>query len=152
MHSHRHHIVGQISRVLLSVFLLACWPSLDWADSTATQGTSKPKVTLDAGTQTDADAAIAVMEKFLGLWDERKYEEASKLVAEPVRKLFVENMPKRDIEFKSVDDIHLFKRDEILLARVHASLAPSPERKDLKKQEIGMDMVYRDGKWWVTAR
>jgi hypothetical protein len=132
--------------------VFACWAALCWADSPLAQEKPKPKVVLDAGTEADAEAAIALVEKFLGFWDQRKYEEASALVAEPVRKQFVEHMKKRAIKLMSVDDVRLFKRDDLLLARVHASVAPSPDRKDLKKQEIGIDMVFRDGNWWVTAR
>ena len=73
------------------------------------------------------------------------------LVDEPLRKQFVEHMKKRVIELQGVDDVRLYKRDDLLLARVWAAVAPSPERKDLKKQQIGLDMVFRDGKWWVTA-
>jgi hypothetical protein len=151
MNTH-YNVAKRLIAWVLGVSAIASWPALCNADAPPRLEKPKPKVVLEAGTQADADAAIAVMEKFLGLWDERKYEEASKLVAEPVRKLFVENMPKRHIEFRRVDDVRLFKRDEMLLAYLHASVAPSPERKDLKKQEIGMDMVFYDGMWWVTKR
>jgi len=122
------------------------------AVSPATQETPGPKVVLDAGTQAEADSAIAVVKKFLGFWDERRYDEACALVDEPVREQFEEHMKKRAIELKSVDDIRLYKVNDNLLARAHASVGPSPDRKELKKQEIGIDMVFRDGKWWIAAR
>ena len=61
-------------------------------------------------------------------------------------------LAQKRIKLQSIDRIRLFKPRDQLLARVHASKDPSPSRKDLKKQEFGIDMVFRDGKWWVTVR
>jgi hypothetical protein len=122
------------------------------ADVPAVEKKPKPKVNLHAGTQADADAAAAVIERFLSLWTQRKHDEAAKLVDEPVRKAFADNLRKREITFQSLNDISLRLQGDILVARVHAFIAPSADRPDLKHQEIGLDMVSRDGKWWVTKR
>jgi len=74
------------------------------------------------------------------------------VVDERVRRGFADEMMKRPIDLKSIDDVRLFKPRERLLARVHASVAPSPDRKDLQTHGIGIDMVYLEGRWWVTAR
>ena len=135
----------------LCVVALACGFVLFKARPRPAWGGPKPKVVLGAGTQQDADAAIAVAEKFLWAWDQREYARASELVDERVREQFAEKMKKRPIELKSIDDIRLFKPREWMLARVHASVAPSPDRKDLQTQGIAIDMVYFNKKWWVTV-
>jgi hypothetical protein len=149
-------IVGSLKpmRFVLTVcgiLALACWPLVCMGDAPR-QAKPKPTVVLNAGTQADADAALAVVEKYLALWEQRKHEQACALVAEPVRAQFAERMKKRGIELKRIDDLRLFERKGVLVARVHASIAPWPDRKDLESQGIGIDMVFRDGKWWVTAR
>jgi hypothetical protein len=148
----RNGIGQRMSACLLGFIAYASWGASATADSPPRAEKAKPKVNLQAGRQEDADAAAAVMEKFLGLWSQRKHEEAAMLVAEPLRKTFADHMPKRNIEFQSVDDVRLSQSGQFLIARVHASIAPSPERKDLRKQEIGLDMILQDGKWWVTKR
>lgn len=122
------------------------------ADKAAAQEALMPKVILNGGTQEDANGAIAVAEKFLRLWEQNKYEQACVLVAEPVRKQFEQHMKKRPIELQTVRDIRLFSHKDRLFARVHAWVAPWPSRKDLTKQGIGIDMVFQDGKWWITVR
>jgi hypothetical protein len=152
MHVHHPNVAVPIVACLVGVLAFACRPALCNADEPAREEKPKPKVVLDAGTQEDADAALAVIEKFLGLWQERKYDEASKLVTERVREEWVKTMKRSAIKLQRIEDIRLFKPRDELVARVHVFVDPNPDRKDLKKQEKGLDMVFRDGKWWVTAR
>ena len=152
MHTHLHNVAKPIIACLLAVSTLASWSTPSKAEPPATQETPKPEVVLDAGTEADAAAAVGVVDKFLRFWDERNFDKAAALVAEPVRDRFLEEMKEKPIKLQSIDRIRLFKPHDQLLARVHASKDPSPSRKDLKKQEFAIDMVFLDEKWWVTAR
>ena len=105
---------------------------------------TKPKIILDAGTQEDAEQALAVCREWLTLWQDGKIEKASRLVMDPVRKPFAADMKKRKIELKSIDDIRIYKNRDRLLGRFHITVAP--------KQGMGIDMEFQNGKWWITAR
>jgi hypothetical protein len=113
------------------------------SDPTPDVNTVTPNVTLKAGAQKDADAALAVLRRFLQLWEEDKYEKASLLVVEPLRKEFIAHLQNRPIELKSIDDITIYEAKDGFGARVHIAVVP--------KGGIGMDMVFQDGKWWITG-
>ena len=112
------------------------------ADTAPRENPRKPKIVLDAGMQGDAEAAIVVVERFLGIWEQRKHDQASALVSEPVRKQAEQELRRRQIQLISLDDIRLYMHKGVLLARVHVSVVPSPDRKDLVKEEIGIDMIF----------
>lgn len=139
------------------ILLLLCW----WgatarlvAEEPAVAEAKKPEVTLDAGTQADAEAALAVAGQFLKLWEDKKYEEAGKLALEPIREGFDKEMRKSPIKLQRIEKILLRKSrsGEGLAARVHFLQDPPPTRKDLKSVTQALDMVLHEGKWVLTAR
>ena len=112
---------------------------------------SQPKVTLDHGTQEDADAALKVLRRFLSSWEARKYSDTLKEVYPAVREGHKKEMKKRPFKLQKIEDIRLSKRRNVIRARIHVAADPSPSRADLKKRGIGIDMIFLDGRWWIAG-
>jgi HEAT repeat protein len=102
-----------------------------------------PKVTFQDATRDDADAALAMLRTFLDLWQNKEYTKAEALVDERVRLGWRKQMEQRTMSLRSIDDINVFKSKDMLRARAHISTAP--------KGGLGLDLMFIDGKWWMTG-
>ncbi len=110
-----------------------------------------PKITLDHGTQEDAEAALKVMKSFLTGWVARKYSEALKEVYAALREDHKKEMENRPFKLQRIEDIRLSKRRDIFRARIHVWGDPSPPRVDRKKRAIGIDMIFFEERWWIVG-
>lgn len=108
----------------------------------ATEAVSaNPKVTLKDATREDSDAALALLRSFLALWQEGKLAEAAEFVDERIRHGYLEEMKKEPMRLRSIDDMTLTMRNGQGRARVHITRS--------KGGGLGLDMIFRDGKWWI---
>jgi HEAT repeat protein len=101
------------------------------------------KVTLEDATADDADAALAILRKFLGHWEKQEFAKAELLVDERLRQGWRKQMEKRPMALRSIDDIRVFRHKETLRARVHFTSMPN--------QGHGLDMIFKEAKWWISG-
>jgi hypothetical protein len=104
-----------------------------------------PKILLGPGTQQDADAAFAVASQFLESWQMGQYEKASLFVAESLRGRFIAYIKNRKITLETIEEIMMYQgtSTKALRARVQFTSAPNQRR--------SIDMIFQNGKWWITA-
>ncbi len=101
------------------------------------------KITFKDATQEDADAALTMLRTFINHWQNKDYKKAEALVDERLRFAWRKQMERRLMHLQSIDDIRVIKHKDILRARAHISIAP--------KGGLGLDLIFRDGKWWMTG-
>jgi len=104
-----------------------------------------PKILLGPGTQQDADAALAIASQFLESWQSGQYEKASLLVVESLRGRFIAYIKKRKITLEAIEEIMMYQgtSTKALRARVQFTSAPDQRR--------SIDMIFQNGKWWITG-
>ena len=134
--------------------LLLCWWGATAQLTAEAPEPEKAEVVLQAGTQADAEAALVVAKKILKFWEEKNYEEARKLVHEPVRDAAEKEMRRDSFKLQRIEKITLRKSrtGDQLVARLQVLGDPPPRRPELKSSTQMMDMIFLDGKWWMTAR
>lgn len=135
----------------LWVVSILCVASITVGNAAGENEFPQPKVTLDHGTQEDADAALKVLQRFLSSWEARKYSDALKEVYPAVRKGHEKEMKKRSFKLQRIEAIRLSKRKDVVRARIRVAADPSPPRAARKKRGIGIDMIFLDGRWWVAG-
>lgn len=132
----------------LCTFLVVCSGVFSCADLRSQEKEKPVEITLEVGTKEDAALAMKVVKRFLELAQENKITDAiDELVEERYRQKVRDEFRMGKLEkvkLKSINRIALFDSNRGWRARVKATVEPD--------QEIGIDMIYLEKRWWITVR
>ena len=104
-----------------------------------------PELSLEVGTKQDAEQVAKVASTFLELAHSGKAGDAIKLVEEKHRDKVRDFLAEEKFgKLKTINRIAIFEGRRGWLARVKATVEPD--------QEIGIDLILLDKRWWITVR
>ena len=100
---------------------------------------------MDGGTaeEAEAEAALARVRAFTTAWEKGQFEEATAMVDERLRLAFREEMEREPLRVRAIEDLRVFRNRGDLRGRAGVAKAP--------KGGVSLDLVFRDGQWWITG-
>jgi len=102
-----------------------------------------PEILLKGGNAEEAKAALAHARAFLAAWKARKYDEALLMVDARLRLAFRREMVGEPLKGPAIDTLRIFRRRGDLRARAQVTRA--------NQGRMSLDLVFREGKWWITG-
>ncbi len=131
----------------LCTFILVILVLFFTADLRSQEKEKPVEMTLEVGTKEDAERAMKVARRFLELAQAKKITDAAAQVEERYRQKVHDEfeMGKLNrLKLKSINRIALFDSNRGWRARLKATVESD--------QEIGIDMIFLQNRWWITVQ
>lgn len=107
------------------------------------QEPSDPEILLEGGNAEEGKAALARARAFLAAWKARDYDEALLMVDGRLRLAFRREMVGEPLKDPAINKLRIFRRRGDLRARAQVTRA--------NQGGMALDLVFREGKWWITG-
>ena len=86
---------------------------------------------------------MARVREFVTAWEKGKLDEAAAMVDERLRLAYRTEMGRDPLRVRSIKSLRVFRNRGELWARAGIAKAP--------KGGVSLDLVFRDGEWWITG-
>ncbi len=109
----------------------------------ANENPKEPEILLEDSTAEEAEAAMARVRAFVTAWEKGTLDEAAAMVDERLRLAFRKEMGRDPLRVRAIESLRVFRSRGALRARARIAKGP--------KGGVSLDLVFREGQWWITG-